>query len=60
VGGKISFGLFTVSGVAVPEKKIHEKDANGVDYNIANPAFPKRDEGLMVLIGDGIEDPDDS
>jgi len=38
-----------------PEKKKHEKDAETVDEDITHPAFPKRDEGLMVLIGDGIE-----
>ncbi|MBP1735588.1 MAG: hypothetical protein H6Q53_1875 [Deltaproteobacteria bacterium] len=42
------------------EKKIHKKYAYGVDYDIAHPAFSKRDEGLMVLIGDGIEYTDNS
>ena len=27
------------------QRKSHEKDAYGVDYNIAHPAIPKRDEG---------------
>jgi hypothetical protein len=51
---------FSSANVPSPEEKVHEKDAYGVDYDIAYPAFPKRDEGLMVLIGDGIEYTDNS
>ena len=45
--------------VSSPEEKVGEKDADGVDYNIAHLAFPQGDEGLMVLIGNRIEHSDD-
>jgi hypothetical protein len=41
-----------------PENKVAEKDAQGIDEDIAHCPFPKWDEGLMVLVGDGVEDSD--
>ena len=52
--------IYQSTNVSSLEKKIHKKYAYGVDYDIAHPAFSKRDEGLMVLIGDGIEYTDNS
>lgn len=37
------------------EIEVHEKDANRVDKDISNCAFSKRNECLMVFVGDSIE-----
>ena len=41
------------------EKEVHEKDAEGVDQHIPELAFTKGNEGLVILVGCGIENRDD-
>lgn len=41
------------------EVKIHNTDTNEVNKDISRPAFSQGNEGLMELVGDGVEHSDD-
>jgi hypothetical protein len=51
---------FESGKVFSPKEEIHEKESYGVYYDITHAAFPQGDEGLMILIGYGIKDTNDS
>lgn len=46
--------------MASSEKKVHEKNADTVDEDITDRAFPKKHEGLMILVRNSIQHGNDS
>lgn len=47
--------MITSADIFMPEIEVYDEDADRVDKDISDCAFPKRDKCLMVLIGGSIE-----